>query len=355
MDRAAPLQKMVWILLFAFLFTGGLIYARPFLVPLCFGGLLAMLFIPVSLWFEKLGLSRGLGIAACILLFVGILAGIVWLISWQITDLASEATQVETRLRELIAKAQEFVRKHLGISLQQQNEFLGNQAQGAGTFVSRISSSLAGFFVDLILVLVYIFLFMYYRGRIKSFILQLIPRGEQKNAQEIIQGIRKVSQQYVTGLGLMILSLWIMYSIGFSIVGVRYAILFAILCGLFELVPFIGNLTGNALAVLMVMIQGGGVGMIVGVLVTYAIVQFVQSYFLEPLVVGAEVNINPLFTIIGLVAGELIWGIAGLVLAIPLMGIIKIICDHIEALKPYGYLIGSDGRKRRHTKQTAKR
>ena len=92
----------------------------------------------------------------------------------------------------------------------------------------------------------------------------------------------------------------------------------------------------------MVVVQGGGSGMIIGVLITYAIVQFIQTYILEPLVVGAEVNINPLFTIFVLVAGELVWGIPGMVLAIPLLGIAKIICDHIEPLKPYGFLIGQE-------------
>jgi len=70
------------------------------------------------------------------------------------------------------------------------------------------------------------------------------------------------------------------------------------------------------------------------------------NLFLEPVVVGAEINNNPLFTIIILVVGELIWGIPGMVLAIPLLGIIKIICDHVPSLKPYGYLIGSDRKKK---------
>ena len=145
---------------------------------------------------------------------------------------------------------------------------------------------------------------------------------------------------------MMIVGLWILYSVGFSIVGLKYAVFFAILCGLLEIIPFVGNLTGNLLAIIMVIIQGGGFGMILGVVITYAIVQFLQTYILEPLVVGAEVNINPLFTILVLVAGELVWGIAGMVMAIPLLGIIKIICDHIEPLKPYGFLIGREKKKK---------
>ena len=177
--------------------------------------------------------------------------------------------------------------------------------------------------------------------------LQLIPGQQQENAQQVIHDIQKVTQQYLTGMGWMILCLWMMYSIGFSIVGVKYAVFFAILCGLLEIIPFIGNLTGSLLAILMVIIQGGSTGMILAVVVTYSIVQLLQTYFLEPLVVGTGVNINPLFTIIVLVLGELIWGIPGMILAIPLLGIVKIVCDHIEPLKPYGFLIGHDRKKKR--------
>ena len=96
----------------------------------------------------------------------------------------------------------------------------------------------------------------------------------------------------------------------------------------------------------MVVSQGGSIQMVLGVFITYLVIQFIQSYILEPLVVGAEVNINPIFTILVLVGGEMIWGIPGMVLAIPILGIIKIVCDHIEPLKPYGFLIGHDKTKR---------
>jgi predicted PurR-regulated permease PerM len=145
---------------------------------------------------------------------------------------------------------------------------------------------------------------------------------------------------------MMIVLLWIMYGIGFSIAGVKNAFFFAILCGLLEIIPFIGNLAGTALTLLMALTQGGGSNIIIGILITYALVQFIQSYIIEPLVVGAEVNINPLFTIIAIVLGETVWGVPGMILAIPLLGIFKIICDNVESLKPYGFLIGEEKKKK---------
>ncbi len=350
MLQTPALQKPVYVLFFFFLVVAGLYFAKPFLVPLCFGGLLAMLFLPVSRWLEKKGFSKGLAIVTCVLAFVAILTGIVWLITWQVTDLASDLGNIEQKVTKMINDFKQTINRKFGISPRQQDQLIKNSggASGAGasSMLTSIGSSMMSFLIDFILVLVYIFLFMYYRGHIKKFILQLIPSKEKRNTEEIISGIQKVSQQYLAGLGLMIVGLWIMYSIGFSIVGVQFAVFFAILCGLLEIVPFVGNLTGNFLTVLMVVVQGGGSGMIIGVLITYAVVQFIQTYILEPLVVGAEVNINPLFTIFVLVVGELVWGIPGMVLAIPLLGIVKIICDHIEPLKPYGFLVGQEKKKK---------
>jgi len=346
MLQTSALQKVVLFLLLAFLIVAAIYYAKPFLVPLCFGGLLAMLFLPLSRWFENKKIPKGISILLCIIIFLVLITAIIGLISWQITDLAAETTDIENKVRKMMGEIEEYIGTHFGISKKQQEKIITEQAQENGGMLSNLGSFITGFVVDFILMLVYIFLFMFYRSRIKTFVLQLISSQQKKNTETIIHDIQKVSQQYITGLGMTIVCLWIMYSIGFSIVGVKYAVLFAIICGLLEIIPFIGNLTGTLLAILMVVVQGGGSGMVLGVVVTYVIVQFLQTYLLEPLVVGAEVNINPLFTIIILVLGELIWGIPGMVLAIPLLGIVKIICDHIPSLKPYGYLIGSDRKKK---------
>ena len=349
MLQTSSLLRAVLFLLLAFLVIAGLYFAKPFLIPVCFGALLAMLFLPLSRWLERKKIPKGLAIMFCLVLLLSIITIIILVISWQVTDLTREVSDIENRVRQMAAEIVQFITNRFGIPAKQQEKLWQQQAQNsiAIGILSNIGPTLWGLLVDFILCLVYIFLFMYYRIRIKKFILQLISNQQKENAQQVIHDIQKVMQQYLTGLGWMMLCLWVMYSIGFSIVGVKYAVFFAILCGLLEIVPFIGNLTGNLLAIIMVIIQGGGAGMVLAVLVTYAIVQFLQTYLLEPLVVGAEVNINPLSTIIILVLGELIWGIPGLILAIPLLGIIKIICDHIEPLKPFSFLIGHDRKKKR--------
>jgi predicted PurR-regulated permease PerM len=324
-------------------------FGKPFLVPLTFAALFAMLLLPACKWLEKKKVNKSVATLLSMMLLVGFVALVVVFVSWQISDLAGDAKKIEQEVSTKYHEAREYISQTLGISAEKQKQMVKEQQASSsgklGSMITGILGGLGAFLTNIILVLVYIFLFLYFRGHLKRFIVRIVPRGDEDNTREIIDRAQEVTQKYLTGLSFMIVGLWVMYGIGFSIVGVKNALFFAILCGLLEIVPFVGNLIGNGLTLIMVLIQGGGSNMVIGVLITYGLVQFVQSYILEPLVVGSEVNINPLFTIVSLVAGEMIWGIPGMVLAIPLMGVAKIICDHVEPLKPYGQLVGEDKKK----------
>ena len=343
------LFKAATILLIIVLTVVILVYGKPFLVPLTIAALLSMLLIPLTKYLEKKRFNRVLAIILSILTLVGFFALVIFFISWQVTDLASDASKIEQQVNQKYSQVQQLVTEKLGIPKAQQDKMIEQQKESApgklSAVITGLISGAGNFLTNLLIVLVYIFLMLYFRGKLKKFILKLVPPARQSNASVVIDQSQQVAQKYLGGLALMIVGLWIMYGIGFTIVGVKNAIFFAILCGLFEIVPFIGNLVGTALTVTMALVQGGDINMVIGILVTYGSVQFIQTYILEPLVVGAEVNLNPMATIIGLIAGEMVWGIAGMVVAIPLMGIAKIIFDHIDGLKPYAYLLGEEKKK----------
>lgn len=348
--RQFSLTRSVQVLLFIILLVVVLYYGRAFLVPFVFAGILSMLLLPIAQWLEQRHIPRAVAVLCADLLVVAIVAGIIGLISWQITDLANDATQLEVNITKKVAQLKQFVATSLGVSPQEQQQMIQKQQNASssiGQNITGIFSLLGGILTDFLLMLIYIFLFLYYRNHLYSFVLKLVAKEKQGLAKDAIEQIEKTSRNYFTGLIMMIGCLWVMYGIGFSIIGAKNAIFFAILCGILELVPFVGNLTGTALTVLANMAQGSDAGVLIGILVTYAVVQFLQSYILEPLVVGDKVSINPLFTIGGIVAGELIWGIPGMIMAIPILGMVKIICDHIEVLKPYGYLMGEEENKKK--------
>jgi predicted PurR-regulated permease PerM len=321
--------------------TAVLYIAKPVLVPLAFALVLAMLLMPLSKRMEKAGVNRAIAIVACILLLLLTIAVIIGLLSWQLSSLMDDINNIEVRIADTVRKIQNFISAHTGINKNQQKEIVEQVNEGGSTsLISQITSIIMGGLLNCILVLVYIFLLMYSRDHLILFIRKAVPVTQRGNVADMVHCAGEVSQQYLTGLAQMILTLWVMYSIGFSIVGVKYAIFFAILCGTLEIIPFVGNLTGSAITVIFGVVQGGDFKLIAGILITYGLVQFIQSYILEPLVVGRGVNLNPLFTILGIVIGGAIWGLPGMVLAVPVFGMIKIFLDHFEALKPYGFLLG---------------
>lgn len=345
------LQRSVYILLAISLSICILYVAKEFLIPVALAGVLAMLFIRFCNILERKGLSRGFSAFISVLILIIGLGVLIFLLSWQLSGLTENIQSMKDRASSFFQDFKQWIDKSVGISSSQQEKIIEQQGQGgsgqAGSMLSGFISGVFGVAVNTILVLVYLFLFLFLRSRLKNFILKLVPSENEDRASKIISKSTLVSQQYLGGLAMMIVMLWVMYGIGFTLVGVEHALFFAILCGVLEIIPFVGNITGTSITVLAVIAQGGQSETIIGVIIIYLVVQFIQTYLIEPLVVGDQVNINPLFTIMVLVAGELVWGIAGMVLAIPLLGVVKIICDHVPDLKPFGYLIGAEKKQKK--------
>ncbi len=327
-------------LLLVFLIIAGLFFAKSFLIPLCIAGILATLFLPFCKWLEKKKVPKVLAVLICLLVLLLTITGIAILLSWQISQLTNDFSLLTQKAEDIGNSIQKYIFYNFGITAKKQSELLNNEQLSITGTMQMVAGSAVSIFTNFILVLAYIFLLLYFRIHIKRFILKLFLPSQQAEMSKVLSSVTLVSQQYLLGLTKMIICLWIMYGIGFSIVGVKNALFFAILCGLLEIVPFIGNLTGTTLTVLVAVVQGAGMPVVLSIIATYIIIQFIQEWILSPIILGSQVKINAFTTILALVLGEIIWGIAGIFLAIPLIAMFKIVCDHIESLKPYGFLIG---------------
>ena len=335
-ELSSFLQKIALV----FLIISGLYFAKDFLIPLCIGGILATLFLPFCNWMQSKRIPKALAVFICFFSILLIIATLITLLGWKISELFEDFNLIKQRSIEIGNYVQKYIFNHLNISVEEQITILKKEQPSYSDIFQIIFGSIASIFASLILVLVYFAFLLYYRDHIKNFLLKLAKPTKQEEMEQVIYNATKVSQQYLLGISKMIVLLWIMYAIGFSIIGVENAIFFAVLCGLLEIVPYVGNITGTALTVVITAIHGANPTLLGGIILIYGIVQLIQGWLLEPLILGPQVKINPLFTIIVLVLGQLLWGIPGIILAIPLTAIFKIICDHIESLKPYGFLIG---------------
>ncbi|OCB78505.1 AI-2E family transporter [Flavobacterium crassostreae] len=331
-----------------FLIISGLYFAKDFLIPLCIGGILATLFLPFCNWMEKKKLPKGLAVFICFLGLLLLLFMLVSLLGYKISELINDIAVLKQKAIEISTQLQSYIFNHFNISIDEQYTILKNEQPSYANIIQVMIGSITSFLSSFVLLLVYFVFLLYYRNHIKNFLVKLTAKSEQAEMQKVIQKVTSISQQYLLGLSKMIFLLWIMYGIGFSVIGVENAIFFAVLCGLLEIIPFVGNITGTTLTVLVSTLHGANIEIIIGILIVYGTVQLIQGWILEPLILGPQVKINSLFTIIALVLGELLWGIPGIILAIPITAMFKIVCDYIEPLKPYGFLIGEIERSKKN-------
>ena len=195
-------------------------------------------------------------------------------------------------------------------------------------------------FGDTLLALVYIFCLLHYRDKFWEFLLRLFPTEEHTKVARIVNATSDVARKYLWGRLILIFILAVLYGIGFVIIGLQNALFLALIAAIFTFVPYIGPLIGFVFPLLVALASQNVLTLVLGVLAVYLVAQFVESYILEPMIVGSEVNLNPFFTILAIVVGGLMWGVPGMILGIPILGIVRIILENIEPLRPYAFLLG---------------
>lgn len=337
------LSSIIKKLLLLLLIFAGLYFAKDFLIPLAIGGILATLFLPFCNWMERKKVPKTIAVLLCLMVLLIIIFTFFSLLGFKVSALLSDIASIKQKATETVNTIQDYIFLHLNISIEDQFNILKSEQPSYASIMQVMLGSIGAFVTTFILVLAYFVFLLLYRNHIKNFLLKITTKAQRPEMEQVIFSAAHISQQYLLGLSKMIFLLWIMYGIGFSIIGVENAIFFAVLCGLLEIIPYLGNIIGTALTVLIAAVNGANAEMLIGIVITYGIIQLIQTWFFEPLILGPQVKINPLFTIIVLVIGELLWGIPGLILAIPLTAMLKIVCDHIKPMKPYGFLIGEIG------------
>ena len=192
------------------------------------------------------------------------------------------------------------------------------------------------------LIMVYSFLLLYYKHSFKTFILYAFDKENRPDIQESIFKINETVQSYVGGTGLVILILSVLNSIGLSIIGIDHAIFWGTLAGFLAIIPFVGTLIGGMLPFVYALSSADLTWQPYAVIIYYVIIQQIEGNFITPKIVGDKVDINPLFAILSLVFFASFWGVSGVILALPLISILKIFLAHFDTTKPLSVLMSAD-------------
>ena len=225
-------------------------------------------------------------------------------------------------------------------------------ASGTGVVESTVGavSSLLLFFV---FILIFTFLILLYRRILLRFLLWVFRDENSAVVHDVVESVQKILRQYILGL---LLEMFIVSCIActiFWIIGINYAVLLGILVGLFNIIPYVGIFTALFLSSIITFATGN-VRDAVYVALTVLGIHIVDSNVLLPMVVGSKVRLNALISFLGIVIGEMMWGLSGMFLAIPVMAILKIVFDRIESLKPWGFLFGGEYESKKSVEKAMK-
>ena len=336
--------RLVCILLSLVIIVYGLHTLSGLLIPLVFAILFSVLLFPLVQRLENWHVPRILAIILCLLLALAVLTGLFYGISVQISSFAEVVPQFVKRGNEYINSIRTFADEHLNIDRQRQvdeiKKYLNQALAEGGTIVTTTLLATTSILTNLFLVLLFAFFFLLYRDFFRSFFYRAFNDARPSKIDGVMSGIYQVVKDYLAGLVLVIIIIGTLMTIGLLILGVDYAVFFGFFGACLVLIPYFGISLGSLLPAAYTLVTQDNPLKALAVVGVFLFVQALEGNFITPYIVGSKVSINPLAAIIVLILWENIWGLPGLVLALPMTAILKVIFDAVDSLKPYGFLIG---------------
>jgi predicted PurR-regulated permease PerM len=339
-------KKITQLSFLVFLILAGLYYAKSFLIPIIIATLLALLLLPVNSFLEKKGMNKILAILISLLIILIVISTVITLFFSQVINLGDDIPLIKQKMTERFIQIQKEIQSLTRISSDRQLQYLEDQysniLNSSTDLLGQIFVGFTGGLATFGLIFVYIFFFLLYRNKIKIFLLRISPAESHSKIEEITYRIKDLIQHYLSGILIELSILGALNSIGLLIIGIKQPFFFGYLAAMLNIIPYVGVLIGSVFPIIMALIFKDSIWAAVAVAGVYKIKKFFDNKILNPKIVGSHVRINPLVTIMAIVAGGLLWGIPGMILFIPLLGIVKIICDQIDPLKPMGYMLGDE-------------
>jgi putative heme transporter len=312
------------------------IVAKDIVVPMAFAAFLSVVMLPAVRKLERKKIGTGLSISIVLFGTVLIVGLMIWLVVDQVVGLINDLPNLQSKFETSVNQLSRTLRRDFGISTSEQNKLLGESVRNVSVYLGDILISTTNTLSILVQIPIYIFLILIYRDKFKDFFLSLIPGDEEfawkKDMERVIQG-------YISGLTLVTLIIAALNCLGLLFLGIDHAIFFGILSGVLTIIPYVGIIIGALFPVIMALITKDSAWYALGVVIVFFIVQFLEGNFITPRITGSKVSINALAAIVALLIGGKILGIAGMILAVPAIGVVKILLSHSQHLKPFVILL----------------
>jgi putative permease len=322
------------------------IIGQTLLAPLIFALLFSLLLLPLAGFLEyRFRFPRSLASMAALLALVAGIAAVFTLLGSQLTALAQDWPAFKQQVLDTTTSLQKWIEVTFHVDGEEQLNYINDSATKAvntgTTLLGHTILSVSSILISLLFIFLYTFFILLHRRLLLRFLVSLFTDEQSVIVYDIVSQVQYIVKKYIVGLFLQMLLVTSLACIAFWLLDVKYGFLLGLITGILNLIPYIGILIALLLASLITFATAG-TGQVVFVLLAIVAIHLVDSNYIMPKIVGSKVKINTLVALIGLVLGEMIWGIKGMFLSIPVIAIFKVIFDRVEGLNPWGILLGED-------------
>lgn len=320
---------------------------QSILKPLLAAFIFALLLRPLCTQLERLKLPRALSTLLSMFVVVVALGGLLTFFSSQVANISSDMNSLVTTFEGLFDRLQQWASDTLQIAPHQQVDYIKDSIisllKNSTSFFRNTLSATAGFFTAFILFLIALFFFLYYRHFWVEFLFKIFAKTNHPTLKKTLLKIEGVIKNYVFGLSIVILTMATLNTVGLLLLGIKHAIFFGSLAAILTIIPYVGIMIGSLLPIVFALATTDSIWYPVGVLCVFVFVQFLEGNFITPNIIGNSVSINPFVALLGLFVGGMLLGVIGVIFAIPVLAIIKVICDNVESLHSIGFILGNPG------------
>lgn len=317
------------------LLTGALLFfGKTLFIPFFMGLLIAMIMYPVCKKLESRGASRTIGVTICLAIVVALFAALIALLFWQIRAFVGDWPTLAAKLDVSLMEFRQWLAANFQVTLEVQDNWLHDQANQIAGFTGPLLkgtiSITANTLFTLFMTPVFAALFLYHRRTFVSFLKKTAGNRYEARIESILQQVIRTYFQYIKGMIMVYLIVGILNTIGLYALGVPHALLFGMLTAIMTIIPYFGIFVSALLPISAAWTVHESIWYPIGVIAVFAFVQYLEANIIFPKVVAAQLNVSTWATLVAILAGGIVWGVAGMVLFIPFVAMAKITADHLE-------------------------
>jgi predicted PurR-regulated permease PerM len=318
---------------------------KPFIVPILFAIIFSVMIFPIQRFLEKKWrCNRLFATLASLTTLFFLTALFFFLISTRLSYFMDNSEVYAQKLGELFHRFVNSLEHTFNIGnnrLFAEQEFKAENIIKANLdkigVVLFESSSVLG---DMVLIPIYVFFFLYYRSFFRTFIYKVFRSKSKSFVNSVIKKVYEIQQNYLLGLIKVIIIVGCLNSLGLLLLGIGNPFFFGFLAAFLLLIPYIGVIIGSLLPAIIALATKDSAWYAFGVIAVFGFIQFLEGNFITPKITGSKVSVNAFVVITSLLLFSMLWGITGMILALPITATLKILFDNIPGYEAYGFLIG---------------